>query len=108
MECLTQRRGSPDYDSTTYTRIGNTINHVRFRAGKPVEVGRAVIVPGKTYTITEEGIDANNQPYHRALVFDRQKGGKSCFTSLLSSPLFSPTSNKPADLDLLPCCAFAG
>jgi hypothetical protein len=64
--------GSPDYDSTIYTRIGNTINHVRFRAGKPVEVGQAVLVPGKTYTMTEEGIDANNQPYHQVLVFDRQ------------------------------------
>ena len=64
--------GSPDYDSTTYTRIGNTINAVRFRQGKPAEVGQAVIVPGKTYTFTNEGIDANNQPYHYVGVYDRQ------------------------------------
>jgi hypothetical protein len=64
--------GSPDFDSTTYTRIGNTINWVRFRQGKTAEVGQAVIVPGKTYTLTNEGIDASNQPYHNVSVFDRQ------------------------------------
>jgi hypothetical protein len=64
--------GNPDYDSTAYTRIGNTINWVRFRQGKAVEVGQAVIVPGKTYTVTNEGINANNQPYHGVAVFDRQ------------------------------------
>jgi hypothetical protein len=64
--------GSPDYNSTTYTRIGNTINSVRFRQGKAVEVGQSIIVPGKTFTVTAEGIDANNQPYHYVLVLDRQ------------------------------------
>jgi hypothetical protein len=64
--------GSPDYDSTTYTRIGNTINSVRFRQGKAAEVGQSIIVPGKTFTVTAEGIDANNQPYHYVLVLDRQ------------------------------------
>jgi hypothetical protein len=67
-----QTTGSPDYDSTAYTRIGNTINWVRFRQGKAVEVGQAVIVPGKTYTVTNEGINANNQQYHNVAVFDRQ------------------------------------
>jgi hypothetical protein len=64
--------GNPNYDSTTYTRIGNTINTIRFRQGKPVEVGQGVIVPGKTYTFTQEGINVNNQSYHAVLVFDRQ------------------------------------
>jgi hypothetical protein len=64
--------GSPDFDATAYTRIGNTINLVRFRQGKTVEVGQAVIVPGKTYTLSVEGIDANNQPYHSVGVYDRQ------------------------------------
>jgi hypothetical protein len=64
--------GNPDYDSTTYTRIGNTINGVRFRQGKTVEVMQGVIVPGKTYTITAEGIAANGQPYHYVLVLERQ------------------------------------
>jgi hypothetical protein len=56
--------GNPDYDSTAYTRVGNTINGVRFRQGKTVEVMQGVIVPSKTYTITAEGIAANGQPYH--------------------------------------------
>jgi hypothetical protein len=64
--------GSPDYDSTTYTRIGNTINGVRFKQGKPVEVTQGVIVPGKTLTFTSEGTAANGQPYHFVYVYDRQ------------------------------------
>jgi hypothetical protein len=64
--------GTPNYDATTFTRVGNTINAVRFKQGKVVEVGQGVIVPGRTYTFTNEGIDANNQPYHSILVYDRQ------------------------------------
>jgi hypothetical protein len=64
--------GNPNYDSTTYTRVGNTINVVRFRQGKTVEVAQAVVLPGKTYTVTAEGIDVNGQPYHYVLVSDRQ------------------------------------
>jgi hypothetical protein len=64
--------GSPDWDSSAYTRIGNTINVVRFRQGKAVSVEQAVIVPGKTYTLTYESINANNQPYHGVSVYDRQ------------------------------------
>jgi hypothetical protein len=61
-----------DYDETTYTRVGNTINSVRFRQGKVVEVGQAVIVPGRTYTLTSEGIDTNGQPYRGIGVYERQ------------------------------------
>jgi hypothetical protein len=64
--------GSPDFDQTAYTRIGNTINVVRFRQGKAVEVAQIVIVPGKSTTNNAEGIAANDQPYHSVLVFDRQ------------------------------------
>jgi hypothetical protein len=64
--------GSPDYDTTIYHRIGNTINIVRFRQGKTAELGQAVIVPGKTYTLTIEGTAANGQPYHSIQVYDRQ------------------------------------
>jgi hypothetical protein len=63
--------GSPDFDQTAYTRIGNTINVVRFRQGKAVEVAQIVIVPGST-TNNAEGIAANDQPNHSVLVFDRQ------------------------------------
>jgi hypothetical protein len=61
-----------DFDATSYTRIGNTINFIRFRQGKVVEVGQAIIVPGKTLTFTNEGITANGQPYHGVVVYDRQ------------------------------------
>jgi hypothetical protein len=64
--------GTPAYDATAYTRIGNTINLVRFKQGKAVEVGQGVIVPGKTLTFTDEGIAANGQPYHFVVVYDRQ------------------------------------
>jgi hypothetical protein len=37
--------GNPKWDATAYTRIGNTINIIRFRQGKTVSVERAVIVP---------------------------------------------------------------
>jgi hypothetical protein len=55
MGCLHPTTGNPVYDSSAYTRIGNTINAVSFRQGKPVEVRQGVIVPGKTFTVTGEG-----------------------------------------------------
>jgi hypothetical protein len=64
--------GSPDNDSSAYTRIGNTVNIMLLKNGKPVLVGQGVIVPGKTWTVTEEGIDLNNQPFHGVRVYDRQ------------------------------------
>ncbi len=64
--------GSPNYDSTAYTRIGNTINAVRFKAGKAVEVGQGVITQAKTLTVTIEGIAASGQPYHFVYVSDKQ------------------------------------
>jgi hypothetical protein len=64
--------GSPNYDSTTFHRIGNTINAVRFKNGKLVEVAQMIIDPGKTYTGRTEGVAASGQPYHYVYVFDRQ------------------------------------
>jgi hypothetical protein len=64
--------GSPDYDSTTYTRIGNTLNAIRFKDGKPVEVSQGIIVPGKTFTVHSEGTTQKGDPYHFTLVYDRQ------------------------------------
>ena len=63
--------GSPFYNSNTFTRIGNTINAVRYKDGKAVEIGQGVIVPGKTYTFRAEGV-FNGQPYSNVRVFDRQ------------------------------------
>jgi hypothetical protein len=64
--------GSPNYDSNAFHRVGNSINGVRFKNGKVVEIAQGQIVPGKTYTVIEEGINANGQPYRDVLVFDRQ------------------------------------
>jgi hypothetical protein len=64
--------GTPLYDSTAYTRSGNTISWVRFKNGKQVGVVQAVIDPGKTYTAVQGGIDANNRPYYDISVYDRQ------------------------------------
>jgi hypothetical protein len=64
--------GDDAFDTNAFTRVGNTINGVRFKNGKVVEVIQSVIVPGKTFTGTYEGIDPNGQPYHGVRVFDRQ------------------------------------
>jgi hypothetical protein len=63
--------GGP-FDASAYTRVGNTINLIRFKQGKAVEVGQGVIVPGKTLTFTGEGIDANGRSYHYVTAYDRQ------------------------------------
>ncbi len=64
--------GASNFHSIAFTRIGNTLNQVRFKNGKPAEVGQSIIVPGKTFTTTAEGIAANGFSYHHVLVFDRQ------------------------------------
>jgi hypothetical protein len=63
--------GSPDADSTSYTRLDDTINIVRFKQGKVVEVSQSVIVPNKTYTNTGVGT-VNGQVGHFVFVFERQ------------------------------------
>jgi hypothetical protein len=64
--------GNPNYDSVAFTRIGNTLNQIRFKNGKPVEISQVIIVPGKTFTTNAEGVAANGNPYHYNYVFDRQ------------------------------------
>jgi hypothetical protein len=64
--------GNPNYDSTLFSRIGNTVNAVRFKDGKTVEVAQFILDPGKTYSGHAEGIAANGQPYHFYFVWDRQ------------------------------------
>jgi hypothetical protein len=44
--------GNPEWDSTAFTRVGNTINWVRFKQGKIVEVGQGVIVPDRIVNAT--------------------------------------------------------
>jgi hypothetical protein len=64
--------GGANFDSIAFTRIGNTLNQVRFQNGKPSEVGQSIIVPGKTFTTTAEGIAPNGFVYRHVLVFERQ------------------------------------
>jgi hypothetical protein len=63
--------GDPNVDSSTYARIGNTVNIVRFKNGKPVNVGQAILIPGKTYTYTYD-YELNGRLGHDVLVYDRQ------------------------------------
>jgi hypothetical protein len=63
--------GASDYDATAFARIGNTINVVRFKNGKPMEVGQAILVPDKTYTYTFDA-ELNGQVTHVVLVYERQ------------------------------------
>ncbi len=63
--------GAPDADSTSYTRLEDTINVVRFKRGKVVEVSQSIIVPGKTYTNSGVSV-VNGQIVHFTLVLERQ------------------------------------
>ena len=64
--------GSLTFDSNTFHRIGNSINGVRFKDGRVVEIAQAQLVPDNTYTVIEEGISPNGQPYHVVRVYERQ------------------------------------
>jgi hypothetical protein len=63
--------GNPNFDASAYARIGNTVNIVGFKNGKPMEVGQAILIPGKTYTYTFDD-ELNGQVTHVVLVYDRQ------------------------------------
>ena len=41
--------GTPDYDSNIFHRIGNSINGVRFKNGKVVEIAQGQLVPGNLF-----------------------------------------------------------
>jgi hypothetical protein len=60
-------------DATAYTRLGNTINIVRYRQGKLVDVSQAVInTTNKTYTVSGEALTADGQLVPYVLVFEKQ------------------------------------
>jgi hypothetical protein len=63
--------GNPNWDSSTYNRIGNVLSIARFKNGKQVVVAQAIIDPGKTYTITNGGV-INGQSFFSVSVYDRQ------------------------------------
>ena len=63
--------GTDDVNSSAYARIGNVVNVVRFKNGKPVDIGQAILIPGKTYTYTHD-YELNGQLHHDVLVYERQ------------------------------------
>jgi hypothetical protein len=63
--------GSDDVNSSAYALIGNIVNVVRFKNGKPVDIGQSIIVPGKTYTYTHD-FELNGQLHHDVIVYERQ------------------------------------
>jgi hypothetical protein len=63
--------GDPNIDSSAYSRVGNIVNVVRFKNGKPVDIGQAILIPGKTYTYTHD-YELNGQLGHEVLAYDRQ------------------------------------
>jgi hypothetical protein len=62
--------GNPLWDATSVARIGNLINVVRFKNGKPVAIAHSETL-GKTITFTQDGI-VNNQSFHEVLVLEKQ------------------------------------
>jgi hypothetical protein len=60
-------------EASAYTRLVNTINIVRYRQGKPVDVSQSVInTENKTYTVSGEAITADGQHVPYVMVYDRQ------------------------------------
>jgi hypothetical protein len=63
--------GVPNFDSSAFTRIGNTINMVSFKNGKVVDVAQYSL-SDKTYTITDEGVAPNGVTRRFTWVWDKQ------------------------------------
>jgi hypothetical protein len=79
--------GSPDADSTSYTRLEDTINIVRFKQGKVAEVSQSVIIPNKTYTNTGAAVSAaSGQVNHFSCVRTAIRGELQCRASLSFAP----------------------
>ena len=65
--------GTPDYDSLSVTRNGNTLTGTRKKAGKTVQTFTTVIsADGKTRTTTSTGTDAKGQKVDSVQVYDKQ------------------------------------
>jgi hypothetical protein len=63
--------GNANFDAVAFTRIGNTLNQVRFKQGKAIEIGQVAITE-KTFTSTAEGIAPDGFSYHYVYVWDKQ------------------------------------
>ena len=65
--------GTPDYNSVSMTRKGNTITGVRRRGGKRAQTFTTVVsVDGKTRTTTASGTDAMGKKVNTVAVADKQ------------------------------------
>ena len=65
--------GTPDYDTVSITRNGNTINGTRKKAGKTVQTYTTVMsADGKTRTTTSTGTNAAGQKVDNVQVYDKQ------------------------------------
>ena len=65
--------GTPDYNTVSMTRTGNTIKGVRRRGGKRAQTFTTVVsADGKTRTTTAAGTDAMGKKINTVQVYDRQ------------------------------------
>jgi hypothetical protein len=66
--------GSPTFDTIAITLIDSNTTEVTLKkGGKVVQTARSVVSKdGKTMTNTVKGTDANGQPVHSVVVFDKQ------------------------------------
>jgi glucan-binding YG repeat protein len=66
--------GSPDVDAASYKQTSNTTNEVILtKAGKAVQTATGVLsADGKTYTITNTGVNANGQQVNNVAVYEKQ------------------------------------
>ena len=66
-------KGTPDYDTVSITRSGNTIDGVRKKGGKQVQTFKTVVsADGKTRTTTTTGTNAAGAKVDNSQVYDRQ------------------------------------
>ncbi|HEV3141275.1 MAG TPA: hypothetical protein VGY57_12195 [Vicinamibacterales bacterium] len=65
--------GTPDYNSVSMTRNGNTVKGVRRRGGKRAQTFTTVVsADGKSRTTTAAGTDALGKKINTVQVYDRQ------------------------------------
>ncbi|HMD36299.1 MAG TPA: hypothetical protein VKH42_15080 [Vicinamibacterales bacterium] len=65
--------GTPDYNSVSMTRTGNTTKGVRRRGGKRAQTFTIVVsADGKTRTTTSTGTDAMGKKINTVQVYDKQ------------------------------------
>jgi len=65
--------GTPDYNTVSMTRTGNTTKGVRRRGGKRAQTFTIVVsADGKTRTTTTAGTDAMGKKVNTVQVYDRQ------------------------------------